>query len=518
MSSNLVKLVADFETQLAAPVSVGATTGSLASILDDDGNNIPNGLYGLTIDNGSSVKEFIVCTNTAGALTNVFSVSRQGVLSAGFARAHRRGASVIISDWRALKAIQNLLDGTDGFDSATKIGYDADPGLTGADLTKFATVKYVNDTATAGAPDASTTTKGITKLSTAPVSPTNPIAVGDNDTRVPTQGENDALVGTAGTPSSTNKYVTNDDTSGTGLVVRSSLLTSTVANVVKFGGDGSDGALAISSGTTTINLGGVAVVVKNYTSIAITGTGVLAFSNPHASGTVVILRSQGVVTLTSSATPMLDGTGIGATTTTNATNILDALTHNGAVGTVPTGGAAGVAYNPTYLYTETAEKIVSFNHRLLTPGSGGGAGSTTAAATGTPGQGGRGGGAILVECGGALNFTTAGGISVGGSNGGNGSAGSGAQGGGGGGGAAIISNLGTAGSTSTGAPGNLGAGGGGGGAGGMFVLLYNSVTANTGTVTVTGGTGGNGGDTNNSNIGGNGATGYSLVAKNTMFA
>jgi hypothetical protein len=60
--------------------------------------------------------------------------------------------------------------------------------------------------------DASTTVKGVTKMSTAPASPTNPIAVGDNDTRVPSQGENDALVGTSGTPSSSNKYVTNDDT------------------------------------------------------------------------------------------------------------------------------------------------------------------------------------------------------------------------------------------------------------------------------------------------------------------
>jgi hypothetical protein len=37
-----------------------------------------------------------------------------------------------------------------------------------------------------GAQDASTTTKGISKLSVAPASATNPIAVGDNDTRVPT--------------------------------------------------------------------------------------------------------------------------------------------------------------------------------------------------------------------------------------------------------------------------------------------------------------------------------------------
>lgn len=63
--------------------------------------------------------------------------------------------------------------------------------------------------------DASTSAKGRTKLSVAPASASNPIAVGDNDGRVPTQSENDALAGTIGTPSGTNKYVTNDDTSAT---------------------------------------------------------------------------------------------------------------------------------------------------------------------------------------------------------------------------------------------------------------------------------------------------------------
>lgn len=38
-----------------------------------------------------------------------------------------------------------------------------------------------------------------------------PIAVGDNDGRVPTQDENNALVGTSGTPSTSNKFVTADD-------------------------------------------------------------------------------------------------------------------------------------------------------------------------------------------------------------------------------------------------------------------------------------------------------------------
>lgn len=85
---------------------------------------------------------------------------------------------------------------------------DAQHAYAGGEEEYFATKRYVDGVALSGAPDASTTTKGVTKLSTAPASATNPIAVGDNDTRVPTQGENDALVGDNGTPSSTNTYVT----------------------------------------------------------------------------------------------------------------------------------------------------------------------------------------------------------------------------------------------------------------------------------------------------------------------
>lgn len=70
--------------------------------------------------------------------------------------------------------------------------------------------------------DASTTVKGLTKISVAPASASNPIAVGDNDGRVPTQAENDAMAGTSGTAvSSSNKLVDNADTTGAGLILRS---------------------------------------------------------------------------------------------------------------------------------------------------------------------------------------------------------------------------------------------------------------------------------------------------------
>jgi hypothetical protein len=210
---SLPKIIADFEVSLASAVSVGQTTATLSSNVDKDGNTIPNGLYCFTLDRSSSgKKEHIIATVTGTALSSIQSVNRQGTTSTGFARSHRLGANVIISDYAVLKRILDNVDGTTGFNSSVKLGYDADPSITSSDVNKFATVKFVNDTAIAGAPDATNLVKGVTKLSVAAVSASDPIAVGDNDGRVPTQSENDALQGTSGTPSDTNRYVTNDDT------------------------------------------------------------------------------------------------------------------------------------------------------------------------------------------------------------------------------------------------------------------------------------------------------------------
>ena len=67
---------------------------------------------------------------------------------------------------------------------------------------------YVDNLSIAGSVPATTTVEGIAKLSTAPVDANHPIVVGNNDTRVPTQDEKDALAGTSGAPSAANKYVT----------------------------------------------------------------------------------------------------------------------------------------------------------------------------------------------------------------------------------------------------------------------------------------------------------------------
>lgn len=215
MAQRLSKIVADFSTSLATKVAVGGTSATLQSATDSDGNALSAGQYIFTIDGDSSLKEYWLCDVSSTAVTNIQNISRQGTLSSGSVREHRIGASVKITNFAHIKFINDLLDGTTGFDTGTKIGYAGDPSLNVGDTYKFSTIDYVNGVAIAGGADASTSVKGISKMSTAPASATNPIAVGDNDPRVPTQDENDALAGTSGTPSTSNKFVTNDDTSAT---------------------------------------------------------------------------------------------------------------------------------------------------------------------------------------------------------------------------------------------------------------------------------------------------------------
>lgn len=283
---------------------------------------------------------------------------------------------------------------------------------------------------------------------------------------------------------------------------------STISGVTKFGGTGADGALTITSGATNIDLGGAQVVIKNYSSISITGTASLTFTNPHANGTIVILKSQGNVTITSSTNPAIDVRGIGGnygSAVFGNSNLF--FTSNGGTSgtnnsnaTGGTGGAAGVLFSKNALYYKNVLLCVGagggngggYDGSGFTGfGGGGGGGGASAINSGTAGSnggnigggntstavnGGRGGGALYIECAGSYSASST--INASGQNGS----------------AATFSN-------------------GGGGAGGCIFILYNTLTSNTGTYTVAGGTGGAGSGA----AGGNGGAGYTYVGLNTEF-
>lgn len=220
MSQSLVKTIADFSTVLVNKVAIGATSATLESATDKDGVALPAGTYSFTIDRKNSAKEHFTAVLSGTSLTSIKTVARgTGLGTSGFLRAHRKGAEIIISDFAAIKRIGNVLDGTTDLDASTPLKYDGvvtnTPGSN-----EMITVVNAEALANQGAATASTTTKGIVKISTAPVDSNNPIAVGDNDTRVPTVNTSSltagmvaALAGTSGTPASTNKYVTDNDTS-----------------------------------------------------------------------------------------------------------------------------------------------------------------------------------------------------------------------------------------------------------------------------------------------------------------
>lgn len=583
MSTKLGTVIADFRTSLATAMAIGATSVTLQSATDDDGVALPAGKYFFTLDGDNSQKEHIYCDLAGTALTNIKTVSRQGVQAAGVVRAHRIGASAVITNFGHLKFIMDLAAGTTGFNSATPLFYDGAPTFVYGSkqlVTWDKSKDYTDSVAFGVGVLADTTTAGYVEISTdaeyldgtliggtgATVVNTNlqtltykavhysvSIALGEAVTaldvvyldsvsgrykkaRATVQAEIDALAavalvtgingdfkrvalpgsiifGDAGlTPGGTvflsdaNKASTTAGTirkvigralSATTWVFNPTIDTPTATPTAsripisdsngkldswvtpKFGGTGADGALVIAAGTTTIDLGGAKVVEKNYTSVSITGTGTLAFSNPHAGGTNIILKSQGNVTLTSASAPMIDASGMGAaggvggaigggagTNGTQANFVLDTSNHFGAAAETPGAILASTGIIP---YTNATGTV--FRRLInLAPGSGGGGGKgSTNGGGGTPhvgGNGGRGGGALYIECGGAWNFTTALGISV----------------------AGVV---GQAASAVSSAP-DGGAGGGGGGAAGMFLALYNTLTANTGTINTAGGVGGNG--------------------------
>lgn len=223
MSQTLIKTIANFSTTLTTKTAVGATTGTLTSGLDADGIQLPTGTYGFTVDRNNASMEHFTATLTGDALTDIKTVTLgTGLGTAGLLRIHRKGAEVIISDHVAIKRMMNILDGTTDLDSGTILKYDGTVVPTTAN--QLTPKSYIDGIAIAGSPDSATGTKGIVKMSVAPASATGPIAVGsndwasntnfgisrlsvtaasatgpivvgDNDGRVPTTGENDALVG-----------------------------------------------------------------------------------------------------------------------------------------------------------------------------------------------------------------------------------------------------------------------------------------------------------------------------------
>jgi len=264
-------------------------------------------------------------------------------------------------------------------------------------------------------------------------------------------------------------------------------------SIVLFG-DGSDGIVSLSSGTTTLSrtmfyssltLSGTAVVNTNgfkiFVKNKLTISGSARISNNGANGNNGVGNTPGAAPV---ATPGVEfGTGqsggAGAAQNTQAPVVTGTVGYgnnggSGGAGGANGGGTPGGASQAGGVVTFRPERVLRQEHQQTAGtfkdvgagGAGGSGGSNSLLATAAAGgSGGSGGGAVLIFSKTFENTSSAGVTAIGG-NGGNG-------------GNAVS--------------GNSGGGGGGGGAGGGFIYIVSLDIISVGTLNVAGGVFGIGG-------------------------
>lgn len=488
-------VVSDYKTTLSSPVSATQSTLPASSVTTTDGHTLTMADFGskvfLTVEPGGIKQEIAMCTGISGTTWTgcTRGLAFYGSSTASVAanrKTHSAGVQVIISNVHYIyqqllnKEDDETVAGTKTFTSLPLI-----PTTTPTIDGHVASKKYVDDTINAGAPDATESVKGISELSQRSEA-SGGISVGGTGARLilPSSiASSSADVATSSVVVTQNTgrinpnfYQANSNTWTSDNVFTG---TTTATNFVHkgFGGDGRDGVLNVTSGTTTLDALGATLLSKQYSSINISAGATLTITNQSASGTILYLKSQGNVTIAGK----IELTGKGATTSVSGLNSQDSIDHDATNAVDSTGGAntdyqvgvAGQVYTNLFLYPKAySVDGKRFNIAVGSGGSSGGMGwCGSDGKVVARGIGGNGGGSLILESGGYLNFT--GTINA---NGGNGTNGANAVG-----------------SCGAGQRGS-GGGGGGGGAAGMVYLFYNKLISSAGTINTKGGAGGNGGD------------------------
>lgn len=164
VGATIPTVVAVFSTSLQDSITTSATSMTLVSGTDKAGNAL-SGYICYNIDEGTSLEEF-VCGTTTG--TAVASLIRgidpvDGDLEVtALKKAHRRGASVKVTNYPVEGILARIINGTETLPN--KLSYNSHP--TFSSNTELIDKKYADDLIAAGAPDASTTVKGLAEEAT----------------------------------------------------------------------------------------------------------------------------------------------------------------------------------------------------------------------------------------------------------------------------------------------------------------------------------------------------------------
>lgn len=111
--------IANFSTSLTNSITASDTSMTLVSITTEAGTTLTNGaVYGFVIDEGTSIQETVIGTvdtsnNTVTGLTRGVSPITGNTEITALKKAHRRGASVKITDHPVLPVLARILNGVE---------------------------------------------------------------------------------------------------------------------------------------------------------------------------------------------------------------------------------------------------------------------------------------------------------------------------------------------------------------------------------------------------------------------
>ena len=488
---------------LATAITNTATSMTLANGKYRDGTPLL-GYLCFTIDVNAPQVEYVCGTASSTSVTGLIrgiSYSNPNATSSALAYAHNRLASVTITNYPQSEFVNRKINGVDTIDNGLYYTSSSPSFVTSSQqLVSKAYVDAYNSSSTfwtlSGSNMYSSLSGNVGIGTSSPVSKLSVVGnllVNGNATTTGDRytGGSATIIGTStlGIVNASGLASFNGGMSSVGTttltgninVTGTSTFIGVVNGVSKFGGTSADGALNVTSGTTTLDFASSTTLIKNYSSINISAGAVLNFTNASTSGSIAILKSTGNVTIAGT----INLTGMGGKSDNNGTGLV-VSTESGSK------NINGVNYggNGTRMTTLTSK---GFSEPVYA-GAGGGQGYDDYC--GATSNGGTGGGGLVVESRGTLSFTGA--IISTGSSGGVNSCNSGtattAYRSGGGGGSATNGTSGTSGSNS-----GTKTFGGGGGGGGSALLLGNTLASTTGTFTMTGGAA-----TSTSGTGGNG--------------
>lgn len=300
--------VALFETTLASSISTSATTMTLTSATDKDGTVLASSTYGFIIDEGTASEEMVLADCTSTACTNMIrgiSVLTGTSTVAALQKAHRRGASVKITDGPILLILKRIVNGEGLFPRTLRYKSTASACSNVDDICDKA---YIDNSVNQGAATSTQTNGGIVELATATEAASS-TDLGANQPLV-LQAKN-ATSTPSGYASSTNVVVTEND--GT---LNPFFLSGSKNNIWRGGQTfaSTTGVFEIQSGTTTLTNANAKLGI---------GTSSPSVSLTVASSTAIFGGlGVGKATTTSGAIETTGMLGVGGTTTTNGLAIL----------------------------------------------------------------------------------------------------------------------------------------------------------------------------------------------------